>query len=79
MNKEAQANQIESTLKLREMLKPGDTVTTILRSVSRSGMARRISCIIARDTVWGGFCFLMDSGRRVGRPQSVKRRTRGAG
>jgi macrodomain Ter protein organizer (MatP/YcbG family) len=31
---------------LREQLKPGDTVSTILRHVSRSGMQRRISCII---------------------------------
>lgn len=33
--------------KLRETLKPGDTVYTILRHVSRSGMQREISLMIA--------------------------------
>jgi len=28
------------------MLKPGDTVYTVLRHVARSGMQRRISCIV---------------------------------
>lgn len=43
------ANKAESAETLHKLLKPGDTVKTILRNVSRSGMARRISCIIARD------------------------------
>jgi hypothetical protein len=34
-------------LNLRELLKPGDTVYTILRHVSRSGMCRRISLLIS--------------------------------
>ena len=37
---------VEAIAKLREMLKPGDTVYTILNHVSRSGMNRRISCAI---------------------------------
>lgn len=39
----------ESLEHLRNLLKPGDTVSTILRHVSRSGMQRRISAVIARD------------------------------
>ena len=31
---------------LREMVKPGDTIYTVLRHVSRSGMSRSISCIV---------------------------------
>lgn len=31
---------------LREILKPGDTVTTVLRHVARSGMSRSISAMI---------------------------------
>ena len=41
--KEEQELAIEE---LREMLKPGDTVHTILRHVSRSGMSRSISCVV---------------------------------
>ena len=37
----------EALAKLRELLKPGDTVNTILRHVSRSGMSRSISLISA--------------------------------
>ena len=38
----------ESIQALRDMLKPGDIVYTILRSVSRSGMYRRISLVVGR-------------------------------
>lgn len=34
---------------LREIVKPGDTVFTILRHVSRSGMLRAIDCYVYRD------------------------------
>lgn len=34
---------------LRKILAPGDTVYTLVRSVSSSGMSRRISCYVARD------------------------------
>lgn len=40
----------ESIEKLHELLKPGDTVCTILNHVSRSGMMRHISLVIARDS-----------------------------
>jgi len=36
---------------LRKMVKPGDTVQTILRHVSRSGMTRRISVIVNGNDV----------------------------
>ena len=35
--------------RLREWLKPGDTVYTILRNVSRSGMQREIGLVIFKD------------------------------
>ena len=38
-----------STEKLLELLKPGDTVYTILRHVSRSGMSRVIDLVIMSD------------------------------
>jgi hypothetical protein len=41
--------QIDAIAELREWLKPGDTVFTILRHVSRSGMQREISVVINRD------------------------------
>ena len=46
MTKAQKAEQAEAIEHLREILKPGDTVHTILRHVSRSGMSRSISCII---------------------------------
>ena len=39
----------EAIEQLREMLPPGSTVHTIARHVSRSGMSRSISIVIARD------------------------------
>jgi len=47
--KESDKNRLDSLKTLREMLHPGDTVSTILRHVSRSGMSRRISLIVSRD------------------------------
>lgn len=41
------AERDEARAKLRELVKPGDTVHTILRHVSRSGMQRSISVILA--------------------------------
>lgn len=46
MTKAQQVEQQEAISRLRELLKPGDTVHTILRSVSRSGMTRHISTVI---------------------------------
>ena len=41
--------RLEAFARLREWLKPGDTVYTILRSVSRSGMQRTIGLVVFRD------------------------------
>jgi hypothetical protein len=41
----------EAIERLRGMLKPGDTVYTILRHVSRSGMSRSISVVVVQDGV----------------------------
>lgn len=46
-------DRAEACAKLRELLQPGDTVYTILRRVSRSGMMRHISCVIV-DGRYGG-------------------------
>ncbi len=40
------AEQADAIERLRALLKPGDTVFTILRHVSSSGMSRSISCVI---------------------------------
>jgi hypothetical protein len=43
----------ESAIYLRRLLKPGSTVATIIRSVSSSGMSRRISLIYnMQDITW---------------------------
>lgn len=44
--KVSQEDRDASIAQLRDWLKPGDTVYTILRSVSKSGMSRVISCRI---------------------------------
>ncbi len=50
------AVQKETRDYLRETLKPGDTVSTILRHVSRSGMLRAISVVVVGDD--GDICDL---------------------
>lgn len=42
MSRKNEAERQEAINRLREILKPGDTVYTSLRSVSRSGMTRKI-------------------------------------
>lgn len=46
MTKAQQAEQTEAIAKLREWIKPGDTVYTILDHVSSSGMSRAIRVVI---------------------------------
>lgn len=46
MSKASKSEQAEAIARLREWIKPSDTVYTILRSVSRSGMSRVISLIV---------------------------------
>ncbi len=45
----SKAEKAEAIERLRGMLKPGDTVFTILRHVSRSGMSRSISVVVMQD------------------------------
>jgi hypothetical protein len=47
--KAEQAERDEALSDLRALLRPGDTVYTILRHVSRSGMQREIALCIIRD------------------------------
>ena len=49
MTKKQTADQEEARAQLREILKPGDTVSTVLRHVSSSGMSRSISPVICGE------------------------------
>jgi hypothetical protein len=49
MSKTSQQDRDEAIERLRELLKPGDTVHTILRHVSRSGMMRVIDLVICGE------------------------------
>ena len=60
----------EAIEELRNILKPGDTVYTVLRHVSRSGMSRGIDlyCIKDNEPRWiTGY-----AGKAIGTPQSLK-------
>jgi len=46
-----EAERQEAVEQLREWLKPGDTVFTILRHVSRSGMTRHIGVVVMQDGI----------------------------
>jgi hypothetical protein len=46
VTKAQQTEKAEALAKLRDILKPGDTVSLILRSVSRSGMSRWMSPLL---------------------------------
>jgi hypothetical protein len=48
MTKAQKADRQEAIERLREFLKPGDTVHTILDHVSRSGMSRTIRVVLLR-------------------------------
>lgn len=47
LTKAQETERAEAIAELRKMLKPGTTVSTILRHVSSSGMSRSISAVIA--------------------------------
>ena len=49
MTKAKQSARDEAIATLRETLKPGMTVYTVLRSVSRSGMSRNIDLFVIED------------------------------
>lgn len=46
MTKEQEAERAAAIAKFRELVEPGDTLYTILRHVSRSGMQRSISVVV---------------------------------
>ena len=48
MTKREQVERDDARAKLREWIKPGNTVYTILRHVSRSGMRREIGVVLIR-------------------------------
>lgn len=48
MSKASKAERAEAIAKLRKELKPGMTVHTILRHVSKSGMSRRIDVVLIK-------------------------------
>jgi hypothetical protein len=47
--KTTKAEREKAITDLRELLKPGDTIWTVLRHVSRSGMSRAIDCYLLHD------------------------------
>lgn len=47
--KQAELERSASLAELRELIKPGDTVYSVLRHVSRSGMSRAISFYVYQD------------------------------
>lgn len=49
MTKARAAERDEALARLREILKPGDTIYTVLRHQSRSGMVRDIDAYVFRD------------------------------
>lgn len=49
MTKAQKAEQEEARERLREWIKPGDTVWTVVRHVSKSGMTRDIACYLIED------------------------------
>ena len=49
MTKQQRNAEIAEARRTLDYLKPGDTVFTILRDVSRSGMSRQISVLTIRD------------------------------
>src|SRR3990172_2873899 len=69
---ERQAMQ-DATEKLREWIKPGDTVYTILRHVSRSGMQREIGIVLLKDgtDLHPNYLVAKALGERVGKFDSV--------
>lgn len=69
--------EAEAILHLREVLKPGDTVYTVLRHVSRSGMSRNIDLYYIADNrpVW----ISAYVGHAIGSPQSRKNWERSQG
>lgn len=76
MTKKARdAARDEAVVRLREWLKPGDTVYTILRHVSRSGMQREISLVKLTGADAGVLALDYNAaqllGRRIGKRDGI--------
>ena len=73
MTKAEKREKWEAIEKLREWIKPGDTVYTILRHVSRSGMQREIGIVLLKDgtDLHPNYLVAKALGERVGKFDSV--------
>jgi hypothetical protein len=73
MTKQQKAEQQEAIAKLREWIKPGDTVYTILRNVSRSGMSREIGIVLMENGVdlHPNYLVAKALGERIGKRDGV--------
>lgn len=70
-------HEAQAILHLRDVLKPGDTVYTVLRHVSRSGMSRNIDLYYMRDDAPQWISAYV--GHAIGSPQSRKNWERSQG
>lgn len=73
MTKRQKAEQEAAIQRLRELLKPGDTVWTTVKHVSRSGMSREISAYVICDgaPVWISGSVAAATGLRRGKRDGV--------
>jgi hypothetical protein len=71
--KAAKAEREEAKDKLRQWIKPGDTVHTILRHVSRSGMLREIGIVLLKDgtDLHPNYLVAKALGERVGKRDGI--------
>lgn len=75
MTKAQQAERQEAIDQLREWIKPGDTVYTILTHVSRSGMQRQIRVLVPYHRADGSIDFLHPNysvSQALGWPQATR-------
>lgn len=74
MTKAQKAEQEEARERLRKMLRPGQTVYTVLRHVSRSGMMREISLHAAEgsEVLWLTGLAARAMGERVGKLEGIR-------
>ncbi len=71
--KKQQSEREEALAKLREWIKPGDIVHTILRHVSRSGMQREIGIVLLKDgtDLHPNYLVAKALGERIGKRDGV--------
>ena len=74
LTKAQQQEKAEAIAKLREWIKPGDKVYTILRGVSRSGMQREIGVILMQEDgciLHPNYLVLLAIGARQGKRDGI--------